>query len=114
MAMRRRKLLAAVRDRMRGQDHARAPEAAAQEPRADATARVAAPARPAEPDFELEQLAAEARYRRDRFDLYRARVISGSGSPTTPGRLRELERAATGAEARLAHARRGRPPRPAP
>ena len=66
---------------------------------------------PAQPDHELEQIAAEARYHRDRFQLYRARVISGSSVATSPARLRELERTAIAAEQRLAHARR---PREAP
>jgi hypothetical protein len=109
MAMRRRSLLAAVRDRMRTRANAQTAEDAVQELRSEPTEPVAAPARPAERDFELERLAAEARYHRDRFDLYRARMISGSSSPTTPGRLRELERTATAAEERLAHARRGSP-----
>jgi hypothetical protein len=63
---------------------------------------------PQPPDLELEQLAAEARYHRERADLYRARMISGSSRPTTPDRLRQLERTATAAEERLAHARRVR------
>lgn len=58
------------------------------------------------PDDDLEQLAAEARYHRERFQLYRARVISGSSMATSPTRLRELERTATAAEERLAHAKR--------
>jgi hypothetical protein len=111
MAMRRRSVLAAVRDRKRKRSHAQTSEDGVQEVRSDATAPIAAPARPAEHDLELEQLAAEARYHRDRFDLYRARLISGSSLPTTPSRLRELERTATAAEERLAHARRGRSPR---
>jgi hypothetical protein len=61
--------------------------------------------RPVPPDPRIEQLAAEARYHRDRYELHRARVISASPRATTPGRLRELERAATAAEERLAHAR---------
>lgn len=64
------------------------------------------------PDLELERLEAEARYHRDRFDLYRARVISGSSLPTSPARLRELERTATAAAERLAQARRERASRP--
>ena len=62
----------------------------------------------AQPDHELDQLAAEARHARDRFQLYRARVISGSQAATSPARLRELERAAAASEERLAHARRSR------
>ena len=57
-------------------------------------------------DDELERLEAEARYHRDRYDLYRARVMSGSTMATSLTRLRELERTATGATDRLAHARR--------
>jgi hypothetical protein len=57
-------------------------------------------------EHDLEQLAAEARYHRERFQLYRARVISGSSMATSPARLRELERTATAAEERLAHAKR--------
>ena len=49
-------------------------------------------------DPSLEELRAEARYRRDRYALYRARALTGR--PTTEGRLRELERAAAGAQAR--------------
>lgn len=46
---------------------------------------------------------AEARYHRERLGLYRARAY-GSDT-TTPGRLRELERAAAQAEQRLGDAR---------
>ena len=55
-------------------------------------------------DLRLERLEAEARYHRERLDLYRARVYSSR--PTAPGRLRELERAYQGAEARLRRAQR--------
>ena len=48
-------------------------------------------------------LEAEARYHRDRLALYRARIYGGK--PTRATRLRELERTAAGADARLAHAR---------
>jgi hypothetical protein len=54
----------------------------------------------------MDQLLAEARYARERYDLYRARVYGG-GRPTSLARLRELERACEQAEARLAHARAG-------
>ena len=104
--MRRRSLLAAVRDRMRHQATAQAQEDTTEAVRSETSVPVTAPARPVAPDPRLEQLAAEARYHRDRFDLYRARVISGSRSATSPGRLRELERTAVAAEERLAHARR--------
>ena len=56
----------------------------------------------------LEQLEAEASYHRDRFDLYHARVISGSSVATRSPRLRELKRTATAAAERLAHARKSR------
>ena len=59
-------------------------------------------------DDELERLTEEARYHRDRFELYRARVVSGSSAATSLTRLRELERTATAAADRLAHARRAR------
>jgi len=59
-------------------------------------------------DDELERLTEEARYHRDRFDLYHARVVSGSSAATSLTRLRELERTATAAADRLAHARRTR------
>lgn len=99
--MSRGRLLAAVRARMRTQAVSRkAEEAPAAKPRPRPAA--------APHDAELEQLEAEARYHRDRFDLYRARVISGSSAPTSPARLRELERTAAGAAERLAHARRVR------
>jgi hypothetical protein len=109
MSLKRRRLLAAVRDRMRHQAEARETEDAG---RADVAPErpepAVAPRRRAEPDHELDRLAAEARYHRERFDLYRARVISGSSVATSPSRLRELERTAAAAEERLAHARQGR------
>ena len=46
-----------------------------------------------------EDLRAEARYYRERLELYRAKTYSGR--PTSPARLRELERAYAGAKARL-------------
>ena len=54
------------------------------------------------PDLEL--LRSEARYRRERYDLYRARVYAGK--PTSQARLRELERESESAEARLRAAQR--------
>ena len=98
--MSRQRLLAAVRERMRSQGAARAEEAGPPPPRS--------PRRPPQslPDPELEQLEAEARYARDRYDLYHARVVSGSSAATSPTRLRELQRTATAAADRLAHARR--------
>ena len=49
--------------------------------------------------FRLEELRAEARYHRERYQLYRARVHGSR--PTRPARLRELQRAHEFAEARL-------------
>jgi hypothetical protein len=51
----------------------------------------------------LGQLEAEERYHRERLDLYRAR--SYGSKPTSPARLRELERIWAAAKARLTHAR---------
>lgn len=50
----------------------------------------------------IEALRAEARYHRERYDLYRAKMYAQR--PTTMGRLKELERAHQGAEARLRQA----------
>jgi hypothetical protein len=54
----------------------------------------------------IEELRAEARYRRERADLYRAKTYGPR--PTTMARLMELERALQGAEARLRRAQRER------
>jgi hypothetical protein len=54
----------------------------------------------------IEDLQAEARYHRERYDLYRAKVYGPR--PTSMARLRELERAHQGAEARLARAQQQR------
>jgi predicted alternative tryptophan synthase beta-subunit len=54
------------------------------------------------PSDQMEQLLAEARYARERYDLYKARVYAGR--PTTLTRLRELERVSEQAEERLRHA----------
>jgi len=51
----------------------------------------------------IEDLEAEARYARERADLYRAK--SYGSRPTSPARMRELVRAADGAEERLRAAR---------
>jgi hypothetical protein len=51
---------------------------------------------------ELQRLEAEARYHRDKLALYRARTLSAH--PTSPGRLRELERISAVADERLRHA----------
>jgi hypothetical protein len=61
----------------------------------------------------LDELEADARYRRERLALYRARAYSGQ--PTTATRLRELERTSDQAEQRLQAARsRSRPDMPGP
>lgn len=54
----------------------------------------------------IEDLQAEARYHRERYDLYRAKMYGQR--PTTMSRLRELERAHQGAEARLRRAEQER------
>jgi hypothetical protein len=46
----------------------------------------------------IENLRAETRYHRERYDLYRAKVYA---QRPTRGRLKELERARQGADARL-------------
>jgi hypothetical protein len=100
--VKRKRLISAVRERMRTQASARAAEDAVAIPSPASPARAR---RGSVPDPELEQLQAEARYHRNRFELYRARVISGSRTPTSATRLRELEGTATAAADRLAHAR---------
>jgi hypothetical protein len=55
---------------------------------------------------QIEYLRAEARYHRERYDLYRAKMYAQR--PTTMGRLRELERTSQGAEARLHQAEQER------
>ena len=57
-------------------------------------------------DRVLEQLMAEARYHRQRYDLYRAKMYGLR--PTSQARLRELQRACQGAETRLATAKAAR------
>ena len=52
---------------------------------------------------EIESLEAEARYARERYELYRAKTYGPR--PTSLARLRELERIHVGAEARLKRAR---------
>ena len=56
----------------------------------------------------IADLLAEARYRRHRFDLYRAKMYGMR--PASPARLRELERAYQAAEARLRRAQQGGAP----
>ena len=62
-------------------------------------------------DRVIEQLAAEARYQRQRYDLYRAKMYGLRATSQT--RLRELQRARDGADARLAAARQARAARSA-
>jgi hypothetical protein len=52
----------------------------------------------------IEDLRAEARYSRERYDLYRAKAYGPR--PTSSTRLRELERVWRLAESRLRHALR--------
>jgi len=54
-------------------------------------------------DATIEQLSAEARYARERYELYKARAYGGR--PVSQSRLRELQRAHEGAQARLRRAR---------
>ena len=56
----------------------------------------------------IEDLLAETRYQRHRYDLYRAKMYGPR--PATMARLRELERACRGAEARLRRAQQQRVP----
>jgi hypothetical protein len=51
----------------------------------------------------LEQLEAEAKYARERFDLYRAKTYGPR--PSNPTQLRKLQEASKYAEARLERAR---------
>jgi hypothetical protein len=60
----------------------------------------------------IERLRAEARYARERLGLYRAKAYGGR--PTTPGRWRELERAAADSQARLERAEAAESPPAAP
>jgi hypothetical protein len=50
-------------------------------------------------DSRLAELTAEARYARERYELYRARAYGPR--LTSPARLRQLERQSTRAQARL-------------
>ena len=54
------------------------------------------------PEARLEELRAEARYRRERLGLYKARMYGGRAG--SQFKLRELERASEGAAARLRRA----------
>jgi len=52
----------------------------------------------------MDELTAEARYHRERFDLYKAKMYGAS--ETSASRLRELERRHQGADSRLRAAER--------
>ena len=56
-------------------------------------------------NLKIEALNAEARYWRERRDLYRAK--SYGPRSTSPARMRELEQAASDAESRLRRAQEG-------
>ena len=56
----------------------------------------------------LAELRAEARYARERYQLYRAKAYGPR--PTSAARMRELQRRLEGAEARLERARAGQAP----
>jgi hypothetical protein len=56
----------------------------------------------------IEELRAEARYARERYQLYRAKMYGLR--PTTITRFRELERIWHGAEARVRRAQEQHPP----
>src|SRR5947209_7632891 len=56
----------------------------------------------------MEELRAEARYARERYDLYRAKMYGLR--PTSITRFRELERIHQGADARLRRAQQEHPP----
>jgi hypothetical protein len=57
---------------------------------------------------ERERLRDEARYRRERLDLYRARMYGGRAG--SQAKLMELQRASDGAAARLRRAEAAAPP----
>jgi hypothetical protein len=58
---------------------------------------------PSASDQRLEALEAEARYARERFDLYRAKTHGSR--PSSPTQLRKLQEASKYAEARLKRAK---------
>jgi hypothetical protein len=57
---------------------------------------------------ERERLRDDARYRRERLELYQARLYGGRAA--SQGKLRELQRASDGAAARLRRAEEAGPP----
>ena len=56
-----------------------------------------------DPQVRIAELAAQARYARERYQLYRARAYGSR--LTSAGRLRELERVSTLAQTRLERAK---------
>ena len=64
---------------------------------------MADPPRPERSAARLDELQAQAQYARQRYDLYKARAYGPR--LTTPARMRELERDASLAEARLRFAK---------
>ena len=76
-------------------------------PRANTAASTASTQRGTQRN-ERERLRNEARYSRERLELYRARLYSGRAA--SQGKLRELERASDGAAARLRRAEAAAPP----
>jgi hypothetical protein len=59
-------------------------------------------------DRDIEELREEARYRRERLELYKARLYAGRGRGLA--KLAELQRSYDGAAARLRRAEAGTPP----
>jgi hypothetical protein len=95
-------LLLRVRRLLR-RDAAR-PTEASRPPETTATPVAPEPTIQAPDPRELESLEAEAKHHRARLALYRARIYALK--PTSDARLHELERRASGADERLATARR--------
>ncbi len=58
----------------------------------------------ADPEDRTEELRADARYARERYELYKARAYGSR--PTSMVKLRELEHGATRAQERLEHLQR--------
>lgn len=92
--------MAVLRRMPRREDPAPVPPPEPRPPREDPGARGAGR------DDVLEALRADARYHRERRELYRAR--SYGMRPTSASRMRELERASAQADERLARAERAR------
>lgn len=75
--------------------------------RTDGTPRWASAATEQHGEQRIEALREDARYRRERLALYRARLYGGR--PLDASKLRELERSSDGAAARLRQAERQAP-----